>query len=75
MKAHFPDAVIMRPADMWGDEDRYVSYWATHCKCSIIVYVSYWATHCKCSITVYVSYLVLTVSVVLLCMLVTRYIL
>ena len=56
MKAHFPDAVIMRPADMWGDEDRYVSYWATHCKCSVIVYVSYWATHCKCSIIVYVSY-------------------
>ncbi|XP_067932549.1 NADH dehydrogenase [ubiquinone] 1 alpha subcomplex subunit 9, mitochondrial-like [Watersipora subatra] len=30
VREQFPEAVIMRPADMWGDEDRFVSYWAKH---------------------------------------------
>jgi len=29
VRAHFPDAIIMRPADMWGEEDRFFNNWAS----------------------------------------------
>lgn len=38
MREEFPEAVIMRPTDMFGDGDNFLHYYLSMSKCKVLIY-------------------------------------
>jgi len=35
VREEFPEATILKPADIFGSEDRFIHYYASRCKCQL----------------------------------------